>query len=70
MIPIASIRRTLRRNVGRLSKQEAQSILIGHRGLGIHDPAYRALTGGYLSQSIAYEVSLALGRRASLRTPT
>ena len=61
-------RRVLAANVRKLTPEQARAILAGHSKsqLGIHDPVYRALTGGYNSQSISFRISRALGKRAGM----
>lgn len=62
-------RRTLGQKVRHLTPEQARAILAAHRarGVGIGDPAFRALTGGYSSQSIDTQVTRALAFRAGLR---
>jgi hypothetical protein len=61
-------KRVLGQKVAHLSPDEARAILEAHRkrGIGMGDPAYRALTGGYSSQSIDFYVTRKLGLRAGI----
>jgi hypothetical protein len=67
-LALVTVRRTLAANVKALTPEQARGILAAHtaRGPGIGDPAYRALTGGYSSQSIDGQVTRALAVRAGL----
>lgn len=61
---------TLKNNIRRLSPQQAHDILQTHfayckrTGIGIGDPHYRELTGGYSSQSIDFWITRSLAKRA------
>ena len=62
-------KRTLGQKARHLTPARAREILEAHRarGLGIGDPAFRALTGGYSSQSIDAAVIRKLAERAGIR---
>jgi len=68
MTALQTLKRTLARNVRRLTPEQARAVLTAHlsRGPGLGDPAYRALTGGYSSQSIDGLTTRALAVRAGV----
>lgn len=61
-------KRTLGQKVRYLADYEARAILDAHakRGVGIGDPKFRELTGGYSSQAIDAAVIRKLAKRAGL----
>lgn len=67
---LTTLRRVLGQRVRRLSPEDARKIIVAHANGSyrsqIGDPAYRALTGGFSSQSIDGLVTRALARRAGI----
>lgn len=67
-------RKTMAANIRKLTPEQAREIIavhstqyVGLRGKGpLQDPTLRALTGGYLSQSIGFIVLRALGKKAGM----
>lgn len=65
---VATIRRRYAAKIARMTPEEASTALAAIRAAGatIHQPTIRALTGGYVGQSLNHAVVRKLAERAGM----